>query len=96
MTDASEDVLRFVLLIEEHVDVLLKSQTNLNKKKKEEVVALIIPKWKEILKTELTQGSLFKKVNNLKTRAKSALKSGKDLSEWQAKILEIMVQIIKM
>lgn len=91
MADASENVLQFVYLIEQHIDVLLKSQTILNKKKKEEAATTIIHKWQESSKTPLTLVSLFKKINNLKSRAKSALKSGKPLSEWQAKILEIMV-----
>lgn len=91
MKDSSEDVLKFVHLLEEHIDVLLKSQTTLNKKKKDEAVALIIPKWLDISKTELSQASLFKKINNLKTRAKSALKCGKTLNEWQDKLLKITV-----
>lgn len=91
MADASEDVAKFVLLLEDHKDVLSKSQTSFNKKKKDEAVALIIPKWLDISKTQLTQASLFKKINNLKTRAKSALKCGKTLNEWQAKLLKIIV-----
>lgn len=89
MTDASDDVLKFVLLVEEHADVLSKSQTTINKKKKDE--ALIISKWHDISKIQLTSTSLLKKINNLKTRAKSASKRGKTLNEWQVKLLEMVV-----
>lgn len=90
MADSSEVVLKFVLLLEDYKDVLLKSQTSLNKKK-DEAVSLIIPKWLDISKTELTPASLFKKISNLKTRAKSALQCGKKLNEWQVKLLKIVV-----
>lgn len=90
MSDSCE-VWKFVLLIEKHVDILLKSQTISNKNKKKEAVALLIPKWEEISKIKLTQATLFKKINNLKARAKAAVKSGKTLDEWQAKLLKIMV-----
>lgn len=92
---SDENVFKFVVLLEEHTDVLLKSQTTLSKNKKNTAVALIIPKWEEISKSKLSQASLFKKINNLKTRAKSALRSGKSLSEWQAKLLKIIVSSVK-
>lgn len=88
MSEASEEILKFVLLIEQHTDVLLKSQTISNKKKKEEAADLIISKWQ----TKLTKASLFKKISNLKTRAKSALKNGKRVNEWHTKILGIVVR----
>lgn len=91
MVDDTKDVLKFVLLLEDHKDVLSKSQTSSNKKKKEEAADLIISKWVDISKSQLTQASLFKKINNLKTRAKSALKCGKKVNEWQAKLLQIIV-----
>lgn len=91
MSEATEEVLKFVILLEEHIDVISKSQTSLNKKKKDEAAALIITKWQSISKKKLTQSNLFKKINNLKTRAKSAYKCGKTLNEWQAKLLKLIV-----
>lgn len=91
MSEASEDVLKFVLLVEQHKDVLLKSQTSSNKEKKKAAALSIIFKWEEISKTKLTDASLLKKISNLKTRAKAALNSGKPINEWQIKILGIGV-----
>lgn len=91
MAEALEDVLKFVLLVEQHKDVLLKSQTSLNKEKKKAAAISIIVKWEEISKTRLTDASLLKKISNLKTRAKAALNSGKPINEWQMNILRIGV-----
>lgn len=91
MTTDSTESMKFVLLIEEHKDVLLISQAAEFKKKKTEAVGKIIPKWTEISGKTLTQASLFKKINNFKSRAKSVSNSGKTLSDWQIKLLEIVV-----
>ncbi|XP_037047204.1 uncharacterized protein LOC119081988 [Bradysia coprophila] len=89
MAEASEDVLKFVLLVEQHIDVLLKSQTVSNKEKKKAAAASIIQKWEQISKVKSTDASLLKKISNLKTRAKAAQKSGKPMNDWQIKILRI-------
>lgn len=91
MSEVCEDVLKFVLLVEQHKDVLLKSQTRSNKEKKKAAALSIVEKWEEMSKTKLTDASLLKKINNLKTRAKAVLKSGKPINEWQTKILGIWV-----
>lgn len=84
-----DDNLKFVLLIEDYKDVLEKSQVPSIRKKKDLAVSLFIEKWREICGTELTQLSLLKKINNLKTRAKSAHVKGAPLTAWQTKILEL-------
>lgn len=86
-----DDAAKFVALIEQHIDVLLKPQSTENKKKKDEAVCLIIPKWEELSKVKLSQAALFKKISNLKAWTKSALKAGKQLNEWQNKMLNLMV-----
>lgn len=84
----------FVLYIEEHSDVLTKSQVREQKQKKAEAADKIINKWRDLTGKTLTQVSLFKKMNNIKSRAKLALNSGKPLNEWQNKILEITVSLL--
>lgn len=83
------ETIKFVRFIEEHLDVLSKSQTKEQKQKKSEAADKIVEKWKNVTGKTLNHGSLLKKINNLKSRAKTALSSGKPLSEWQTKILEI-------
>lgn len=95
MASEINEVLKFVLYIEEHMDVLTKSQINEKKKqKKTEAADKIINKWRDLTGKTLTQASLFKKINNIKSRAKSALSSGKPLIGWQKKILEITVSLL--
>lgn len=92
MATNCDEFTKFVLLIEEHKDILIKSQAKAEKQKKDEAVSAILPKWKEISGKELTQMSLLKKLNKIKSRAKSASISNKPLSDcWQRKILEITV-----
>lgn len=93
MTDFDE-VMKFVVLIEEHQDILLKSQKTAQKQKKAEAVDKIIPKWTEISGKTLTQVSLFKKISNLKSRAKDAMKLERPLNAWQTKLLELAVSYL--
>lgn len=91
MASDSAESAKFVLLVFEHKDVLIKSQVADLKQKKVEAVETIIAKWREISGKTLTLTSLYKKINNLKSRAKTALSGGKTLSDWQLKLLEIEV-----
>lgn len=50
MAAACEDLLTFVLLVEQHSDVLLKSQTNLNKKKRKQLLFQSLKSGKRFLK----------------------------------------------
>lgn len=88
------DALQFVLCIEEHSDVLTKSQVQEQKQKKTDAAFKFINKWKDLTGNTLTQASLFKKINNMKSRAKAAVNSGKPLNEWQSKILFIAVSLL--
>lgn len=91
MASELNEVCKFVLFIEEHVDVLSKSQTKNQKQKKSEAADQIIEKWKTMTGKTLNHAALLKKIHNLKSRAKTALNGGKALNEWQRKILEICV-----
>lgn len=93
-SDSSEST-KFVLLIEEHKDVLIKSRAVEQTRKKEAAAAEIIKKWNELAGKPLTQPLLYKKINNIKSRVKTALSGGKALSEWQSKFLEIEVNELR-
>lgn len=86
-----ENNMKFVLLIEEHKDALCKSQLPPIKKKKDEAILAVSKKWAEICGKSLTQSSLMKKISNVKTRSKSALQKKKPLTDWQTKMLELIV-----
>ncbi len=92
---SSDENLNFVKMLEENKDVLEKSQVPSAKKKKEEAIAIFIENWAKISGKVLSQSTLLKKVNNLKTRAKSALTKGSVLTDWQYKILGIQVKLYK-
>lgn len=92
MAQSSDENLNFVILLEENKDVLEKSQVPSVKKKKEEAIVIFIEKWAKISGKELSQAALLKKINNLKTRAKTALNKEAPLADWQSKILEIKVK----
>lgn len=89
-----DENLKFVLLLEENKDILAKSQVPSIKKKKEEAMSIFIEKWSAVSAKEITSAALLTKVNNLKTRAKSALKRGSQLTAWQSKILNMKVKTI--
>lgn len=89
MAASSEENYKFVHLIDELKDVLEKCQVPSAKKKKEEAATIFIERWKELTGKELTQPGLFKKITNLKVRAKSARNKGVELSIWQTRLLEI-------
>lgn len=89
--ESDSESTKFVSLIEEHKDVLIKSRLVELTKQKEAAAAEIIKKWTEITGKTLTQVTLYKKINNFKCRAKSSSSSGKKLSDWQSKLLEIEV-----
>ncbi len=92
MESNSDESTKFVCLIVEQKDVLTKSRVVELTKRKETAAAEIIKKWSEISGKTLTQAGLYKKINNFnKSRAKLALSSGKQLSDWQSKLLEIVV-----
>lgn len=91
MESDSDESTKFVSLIEEHKDVLIKSRLVELTKRKEAAAVEIIKKWTDIAGKTLTQVALYKKINNFKSRAKSASSSGKKLSEWQSKLLKIEV-----
>lgn len=91
MSEISGDILKFVALVVKHSDVLIKSQTSSSKEKKKAGALHIIQKWEDISKTRLTEETLLKKISNLKTRAKAALKSGKPMSAWQVQLLGVNV-----
>lgn len=84
-----DENLNFVILIEENKDILEKSQAPSAKKKKEEACIEFVDKWAKLSGKQLTHSALLKKINNLKTRAKSDHNKGKVLALWQTKILEI-------
>lgn len=94
MESDSVESSKFVFLIEEHKDVLIKSKVVELTKRKEAAAAEIIRKWAEVAGKTLTQAALYKKINNFKSRAKLALSSGKKLSDWQTKLLKIEVIVI--
>ena len=91
MEPDSGESIKFVFLIEEHKDVLIKSRAVEQTKRKEAAAAEIIKKWSVVAGKTLTQVGLYKKINNFKSRVKTALSSGKPLSEWQSKLLDIEV-----
>lgn len=90
-SDTAESA-KFALLVLEHKDVLIKSQAADLKQKKNEAVETIVAKWCEISGKTLTQQTLYKKINNLKSRSKTALSGGKTLNHWQIKLLEMEVK----
>lgn len=94
MESDSAESTKFVLLIVEHKDVLIKSREVEMMKRKEAAAAEIIKKWTEIASKTLSQANLYKKINNLKSRAKLTLNSGKKLSDWQLKLL-LEVEVTK-
>lgn len=89
MSIDSNETLKFVKIIAANIDVLIKSQTKDQKNKKCEAADKIISEWKDLTGKALDHGSLLKKINNLKSRAKTSQSSGKALSDWQSKILEL-------
>lgn len=91
MSNESDEVIKFVQYIEDDIHVLIKSQTKDQKEKKNQAADRIISKWKDLTGKTLDHGSLLKKINNLKSRAKTTQNSGKTLNEWQRKILELGV-----
>lgn len=89
MSLSKDENLNFVQLIEQNKDILETSKKPSAKKKKDEAVALFIEKWKEMYGTQLTQSTLLKKINNLKTRSKSAVSNKAPLKTWHTKLLEL-------
>lgn len=90
MAQPIEDNANFVEMIFENQDILEKSQVPSAKKKKEAATLVLIEKWRELSGKELTHSALWKKITNLKVRAKSALTRNVPLSGWQSKLLEMM------
>lgn len=89
MAGILDEKLNFVILMEESKDVLEKSQAPSAKKKKEEACIEFVDKWAKLSGKQLSHSALLKKINNLKTRAKSDHNKGKALTLWQTKILEL-------
>lgn len=85
----------FVSLLEEHKDAICKSQVADLKKKKEEALLTINKKWAEISGKTLTQSALMKKINNKKSRTKTAIKEGKPLADWQIKMKNLLTVLPK-
>lgn len=91
MASASDETTNFVQLIENNKDILSKSQLKVHKIRKAEASDVIVNEWKKIFGKKLTQATLLKKLNNIKSTAKCAFDSGKPLVDWQRKILDITV-----
>lgn len=94
MQDSQDESMTFVNLLHDYKDILDISQIPEHKKKKKEATELFIPKWESVCGKKLSQAALFKKVNNIKSRCKSAVIKKKPLAPWQLKFVELTVCFI--